>query len=82
MRWLVRFECCGVVKSLSAERCGHLKRNPTQRCNDCNRNKDKSITLDLAAIDPDINYIRFRIISEDGLKTSQWSPIYVVDTSA
>ena len=39
VRWLVRMECCGTVKSLSAERCGHMKRNPTTRCDSCNRHK-------------------------------------------
>ena len=39
VRWLIRFECCGDIKSLSAERCGHLKRNPTKRCESCNRHK-------------------------------------------
>jgi hypothetical protein len=39
VRWLVRMECCGTIKSVSAERCGHMKRNPTKRCDSCNRHK-------------------------------------------
>jgi len=31
--------------------------------------------------DPNTNYIRFRIVSEDGTKISQWSPVYIVDTT-
>ena len=44
-------------------------------------NIKKSIIYPDQFDDPNINYIRFRIVSEDGSKTSQWSPVYVVDTT-
>ena len=59
VRWLVRFDCCGTIKSLSAERCGHLKRNPIKRCDACNRN-DKTeqslLAAEMNANKPPSNY--------------------------
>jgi len=58
IRWLLRFDCCGTVRSMTAERCGHLERHPTQRCDACIRHKDGKVPIISSEIAvPDTEFI-------------------------